>query len=258
MTIRLPVSVFTPLSSRHLDVSRVPALLLLLAGIGTSSIADAQEYPTELNARPHTLPAEVIEAGASLTFVPDSSATSLVGNVGYGVTDDLELNLAYGLALSPDFSAQEGFTLGVSYRVIGEEELSFSPSIIMPVNFGAGELVPELVLGADTRVTLADTEWALHFGHDVFTYNFMFDTWFIQVPFGVDYQFSQQLNVGLDTTLLTIGEFATTSIDDSLPLILSAFYAFQPSFDVYGGIGLDAINIGPSFGIFAGFAYRNL
>lgn len=88
---------------------------------GTAATATPAEpssrYPRAVIARPLTLPAGVAMLGADLTGNNDLSAMGSAPIVGYGVTDDLEIQVPYAFA-AREFEAKGSLDIDAGYKLL--------------------------------------------------------------------------------------------------------------------------------------------
>jgi hypothetical protein len=83
----------------------------------TAEPAPGSRYPRAVIARPLTLPAGVAMIGADLTSNNDASAMGGAPIVGYGITDDLEVQVPYAFS-TRDFEAKGSLSVDVGYKLL--------------------------------------------------------------------------------------------------------------------------------------------
>src|SRR5690242_12337020 len=114
---------------RPLSPSTLSAVLLLLAAPAfaddASTIADtgateappAARYPRSVIARPLTLPSGIAMLGADATANHDFSAMGGAPIVGYGFTDDFEVQVPYAFS-TKDFEAKGSVAVDAGYKLL--------------------------------------------------------------------------------------------------------------------------------------------
>jgi hypothetical protein len=80
-------------------------------------VAPSARYPRAVIERPLTLPAGVAMLGADLTSNNDLSAMGGAPIIGYGITDDLEVQVPYAFA-TRDFEARGSLNIDVGYKLL--------------------------------------------------------------------------------------------------------------------------------------------
>lgn len=248
----------------------------------TSDTGVTARYPGEVINRPLTLPRGLLLAGGDvvafntvtvdLTNGTTSSSLGMSADIalGYGVTDDLEVNTitptyAFGVK---DFEIKGSFDVGIGYK------------LLRGAAGGKLELIARAVLGYDT---LGEALRPLRVGvqaqynvtpkicivsHDIGVGNaglsFALDgdpkPIFGTLPIGVGFQATPQIYIELDTSVLTTLELsnsATVSIADITPVALTLVYnTMARHLDVlaYAGFG-DVQNAGDTYNFGIGARY---
>ena len=126
----------------------------------------------------------------------------------------------------------------------------------MPLNFGEGQdVLSALDLGLATRYRL-NKKLALHTGEGLVSLGFGDETTIrINVPFGVAFQATRQLNLRVNPELFSFGSEDATSIADKLPLQLQGLYAIKRMMDAGVAFNKDLID-GDGFTMMALFNFR--
>lgn len=233
--------------------------------------AAAGRWPRAVIARPLTLPKSLARLGASINANNDFSVIGLGLNAGYGVSDDLEVNVSYGLFLK-EFEAKGSLNVNVGYNFLRG---SSGGKLDAAARIGTGynllaEGVNPLVAGIDARyrispqlaVVMPGTH--LRIALEEQTIGVPPATATIRpidfaLPLGVAYQATPELYVSLLTQIfnLEISDSATTFIfADTTPLAFQGTYNVQPNLDVYAAISTDLTNEpGDTLGFLIGANY---
>jgi hypothetical protein len=212
-------------------------------------------WPRAVNARPLTLPKSLARLGAEINANNDFGVIGLTLNGGYGISDDLEVNLSYGLTLK-EFEAKGTLGVNVGFNFLRG---SVGGKLDAAARIGTGyDLVAEglapLVAGVDARYRINEKLSVIMPGTHLrvaleeivippatdglrpITFG---------LPIGVAYQATPELYVSLDTRLvdLEIADSATTVIfADTTPLRFQGIYNVQPNLDAFAAISTDLTN----------------
>lgn len=233
--------------------------------------APATRYARSVIDRPLTLPKGLAMLGADLLGNHDFSVVGLAPIVGYGFTDDIELQVSYLFTLDPG-EAKGPLAGDVGIKLLrgalgGKFELlarargiydSLSEFGFLQLGLHAQyNATPKLAFisgipGTEhLRITLTspsvngvDLPKPVDFS----------------MPFGIGFQATPELYFQLDTKLfqIDISDSANGVIgDDFTPLTLTAVYNAIPALDVQAAIGLDASadEVGDSMTFLLGFRY---
>ncbi|HZJ65628.1 MAG TPA: hypothetical protein VFD36_19095, partial [Kofleriaceae bacterium] len=137
-----------------------PALALVaLIALGATASVRADDLPSEIVARPATLPHRMIAltlAGgydsAHVLGISVLSTTQLHLAVQRGMTQRLEMSLASGFAVHPDAGWTRDGTVALAYRAWHRDTVELAPSLTVPLSFHSGaDLTSTIVLGAGVR-----------------------------------------------------------------------------------------------------------
>lgn len=137
-------------------ITCLPTVVALTAW---ASVVHADDLPTELTARPATLPRHMIAMSATTGYdsahvlgVSTLSATTLVLGVPRGMTSRLELALATGIAIWPDPAWTQESAFGLTYHAWSRGSLELAPSVAVPLLFDRGpDLTSTIAFGAGLR-----------------------------------------------------------------------------------------------------------
>jgi hypothetical protein len=218
-----------------------------------SAPAATGRWPRAIIARPLTLPKGLIQAGATFGANNDFSALTLGLNAGYGVSDDLEVKLTYGLALK-EFEAKGALGFEGGYKVLrgaagGKLEViaraglgySLLDEDVTPLLAGAqaqyniSDKLAVITPGQQLVISLAETTVGMVSVRPIY----------LQLPVAVGYQVTPEAYVQVDTTLATI-EIADSAnafiFADATPVQLSAFYNAKPNLDAFVAVKTDLTN----------------
>jgi hypothetical protein len=200
-------------------------------------------WPRAIIARPLTLPKSLIRLGADITPNKDFKIIGLGLTGGYGVSDDLEVNVNYALALKT-FEAKGALTANVGYKVL-RGAAGGKLEVIARGTAGYSLLAKDptpLVLGAQAQYNISDKLAVVSSGENLSIGLAGTKAITLGIPVGVGYQATPELYVELDTKIasINISKSANAFIfSDTTPLILTAFYNAIPALDVSAGLSLD-------------------
>ncbi|MFT3696990.1 MAG: hypothetical protein QM831_27860 [Kofleriaceae bacterium] len=241
-------------------------------------------WPVDIIERPLTLPAEVLKIGADVYAysivdvdltngtTSDHVGTLLALAVGYGITDDLEINTVmptYQIQLSPDGSAKGPLDLGLGYRVAhgaAGGRLKVAVRAVDGLQFGDSTTVRPLRIGAQVEFDVTPKFAVL--SHDIGAGNFGVSVGldgdvkpiFLTLPIGVAYQALPNLWVEADTAIansIKLKDASNVFISDQTPLDLTGvFTTLDGHLDVLGYVWFgDLQHAGDTWMIGAGIRY---
>jgi hypothetical protein len=212
----------------------------------------AGRWPRAVIARPLTLPKSLIRLGADITPNKDFKVIGLALTGGYGVSDDLEVNVNYGLALKT-FEAKGALTANVGYKVLrgaaggklevigrgtaGYSLLAKNPTPIVvgaQVQYNISDKLAVVSNGNNLSIALADAI--------VPPATTGVKPISLFLPVGVGYQATPELYVELDTQIaqIKVSNSANAFIfADTTPLLVTGTYNVKPALDVTAGLSLD-------------------
>jgi hypothetical protein len=229
-----------------------------------SAAAPSGRWPRSVIARPLTMPKGLAHVGVTITPNKDFKVIGLGLDGGYGVSDDLEAVVGYGLGLKA-FEAKGTLSVGAGYKVLrgaagGKLEVigrgTFGYSVL-------GKALSPIVLGAQVQYNISDKLAVVSSGRNLsIALEGTVKPITLGIPVGVGFQATPELYVQADTTIATINisDSATTVIfSDTTPLVLTAFYNVMPALDVSAGLRMDVTpavgGVGDTLGFLIGARY---
>ncbi|MBK7538731.1 MAG: hypothetical protein IPI49_25870 [Myxococcales bacterium] len=210
-------------------------------------------WPRANIARPLTLPKGLINAGGTINGLAKFETFTLGLNGGYGVSDDLEVRLSYGLTLK-EFEAKGPLAFEVGYKIL-RGAAGGKLEVIGRVGTGydlALEGLAPLVAGAQVQYNISDKLAVVSSGKHL---NISLEEAssgvapapvvtirpiFLSLPVGVGYQATPELYAQIDTNIgnIEISDAPTTFIfADFIPLTASFVYNLQPALDITASFG---------------------
>jgi hypothetical protein len=234
----------------------------------TDDAAPAPRYPRAVVARPLTLPKGLAMLGADAGANHDFSTMTGAPILGYGFTDDFEVQVPYAFA-TKDFEIKGNLAIDVGYKLLrgaagGKLEAiarvrggySFLDEIATPLQLGVHvqynftdtlAVISGVPGSQQLRITLDDG------GSMVKPIDF-------SLPIGVGYQATPELYLQLDTKLfqLDLSDSENLAIfADVTPVALTAVYNVMPALDVQAAIAIDLSNDEPgdTLSFLLGFRY---
>jgi hypothetical protein len=220
--------------------------------------APASRYPRSVIDRPLTLPKGLVMLGADFTGNHDFSLITAAPIVGYGITDDLEVQVPYSLTLDADpdgFEAKGPLNLEVGYKLlrgaaggklemiargrIGYDFLAETSALLLGLHVQYNA-TPKLAFitglpgTQQLKITLATPDVNGMSGPTPVDFS---------IPFGIGVQPTKELYLELDTKLaqFNISDSADVYFGaDATPLFLTVLYNAMPHLDVQAIVGLDA------------------
>lgn len=212
-----------------------------LAIVATASLAAAEvNQPVEIILRPQTTPGGQITVGGDLGLGFDPTAIGLGISGAYGVSDQLEVGVGYGLALEP-FEAKGDLGVEVAYNIM-EGDLSVAAQASFGYSLLAEGISP-LGLGARVRFRLGDNMAIFSPGNQIIAFlDGDVKPIFLQLPVGFAFQVNPNVYAFAGTNLAVIGLSDADGVEgyifaDFIPLALGAF--FSPSNTMDLGASLD-------------------
>jgi hypothetical protein len=219
----------------------------------TAADAKWARWGTRFIDRPRTLPRGMIEAGGYLNFdrasyVADGGAertdtiTRLYVAGGYGISDQLEARVSYGLALDP-FEGKGPLSLGAALSLL-EGPLAFA--VAGDFNYDLGTEVGELGLGARVRYKILPQLSLYSFRQlQVTVIADGTQPANLRLPLGAGYQLTDKIYGFAETELASINlrDSATFVIfDDYVSLTAGGVFAISPRLEVGGLLNTDLKN----------------
>lgn len=228
------------------------------AGASTSATATSEpaaptvRYPRAVIERPLTLPAGVAMLGADLTSNNDMTAMGGAPILGYGITDDLEIQVPYGFATRA-FEAKGSLNVDLGYKLL-RGALDGKLEVIARARTGYNFLTRAanpLMVGVHVQYNITDKlavisgfpgtqqlSIALSDG-GVMGAPRPID---LSLPLSVGYQATPLVYFQLDTRLARLGLSNSSSAfigADTTPVALTAVYNVLHALDVQASIGTD-------------------
>lgn len=231
------------------------------AGTPTAATATAQpaapepRYPRAVIARPLTLPEGVAMLGADFTGNKDLSAMGGAPIVGYGITDDLEVQIPYVFA-TKDFEAKGSLNVDVGYKLL-RGAVDGKLEVIARARSGYNlltETANPLMIGAHAQYNITDTFAVISGFAGTQQLSIALSDGGVMggpkpidfsVPISFGYQPTPVLYLQLDTKLarFNISNSANAFIfADTTPIALTAVYNVINAVDVQASIGTDLSN----------------
>jgi hypothetical protein len=217
--------------------------------------APGSRYPRAVIARPLTLPEGVAMVGADLTSNHDLSAMGGAPVIGYGITDDLEVQIPYAFA-TKDFEAKGSLNVDVGYKLL-RGAVDGKLEVIARARSGYNlltEAANPLMIGAHAQYNITDTfavisgfagtqqlSIALSDG-GVMGGGKPID---LSLPISFGYQPTPLLYLQLDTKLarFNVSDSANAFVfADTTPVALTAVYNVINAIDVQASIATDLSN----------------
>jgi hypothetical protein len=215
--------------------------------------APAPRYPRAVIARPLTLPAGLAMIGADASANHDFSAMGSAPIVGYGFTDDLEIQVPYAFA-TRDFELEGSLNVDVGYQLLrgaARGKLEAIARVRGGYDFLAAAATP-VMLGVHVQYNLSDTvaiisgvPGAQQLRISVADSAAMTRPIDLSLPIGVGYQVTGALYLQLDTRLLQLDLDDSTNLvigADATPAALTAVYNVVPALDVQAVVASDLSN----------------
>jgi hypothetical protein len=227
------------------------------AGSTTASTGDAaapaSRYPRAVIARPLTLPAGLAMLGIDATANHDFSAMGGAPIVGYGFTDDIEIQIPYAFA-TKDFEPKGTLNVDLGYMLL-RGAAGGKLEAIARVRGGYNlldEVATPLQLGVHVQYNVTDTFAVISGvpGSQQLRISLEDDAAMtkpidLSLPIGVGYQATPELYLQLDTKLvqLDLSDSANVVIGaDATPVAVTVLYNALPALDVQAVLSTDLSN----------------
>lgn len=217
--------------------------------------APAERYPRAVIARPLTLPQGVAMLGADFTSNNDGSAMGGAPILGFGITDDLEIQIPYAFA-TKDFEAKGSLNFDVGYKLLRgavDGKLEVIARARTGYNFLTESANP-LMIGAHAQYNITDTFAVISGFAGTQQLGIALSDGGVMggpkpvdfsVPISFGYQPLPLLYFQLDTKLarFDISDSSNAFIfADTTPVALTAVYNVVNAVDVQASIGTDLSN----------------
>jgi len=217
--------------------------------------APAERYPRAVIARPLTLPQGVAMLGADFTSNNDASAMGGAPIIGFGITDDLEIQIPYAFA-TKDFEAKGSLNFDVGYKLL-RGALDGKLEVIARARSGYNLLTESanpLMIGAHAQYNITDTFAVISGFAGTQQLSIALSDGGVMggakpvdvsVPISFGYQPAPLLYLQLDTKLarFNISDSANAFVfADTTPVALTAVYNVVNALDVQASIATDLSN----------------
>jgi hypothetical protein len=235
------------------DAAADPAATATTTSTSAAPAEPESRYPRALISRPLTLPQGLAVLGADASANHDFSAMGGAPIVGYGFTDDLEVQIPYAFA-TKDFEIKGSLNVDVGYKLLRGAvggKLEAIARVRGGYDFLNSKSMP-LMVGVHVQYNFTDTLAIMGGmpGTQQLRISLEKDDAMAQpidfsLPIALGYQPTGQLYVELDTKLfqLDLKDSANTVIgNDTTPVSLLALYNVLPALDLQAVIGTDLSN----------------
>ena len=250
----------TPTDNLAATVPDAPAAASEPTGGATTTTATAgaqaepaPRYPRAVIARPLTLPANLAVLGADASANHDFSTMGGAPIVGYGITDDLEVQVPYAFA-TKELELKGSLNVDVGYKLL-RGAVDGKLEAIARVRGGynlLGSAATPLMVGVHVQYNITDTLAVISGtpGSQQLRISLAKDAEMarpidLSLPIGVGYQATNELYLQLDTRLvqLDLSDSANVVIGaDATPVALTVVYNALPALDVQAVLATDLSN----------------
>ena len=222
-------------------------------GATTVAEAPAPRYPRSVIARPLTLPSGIAMLGADATANHDFSAMGGTPIVGYGFTDDFEVQVPYSFS-AKDFEAKGSVAVDAGYKLLrGAVDGKLEAIARVRGGYNAlDEAATPLLLGVHVQYNFTPTVAVIsgYAGTQQLRISLADDATMAKpvdfsLPIAVGYQPTPELYLQVDTKLATINihDSANTLIGkDTTPAALTVVYNVINALDVQAALATDLSN----------------
>lgn len=222
-------------------------------GAMTVEDAPAARYPRSVIARPLTLPSGLAMLGADATANHDFSAMGGAPIVGYGFTDDFEVQVPYSFS-TKDFEAKGSVAVDAGYKLLrGAVDGKLEAIARVRAGYSAlDEVATPLMLGVHVQYNFTPTVALIsgYAGTQQLRISLADDATMAKpvdfgLPIAVGYQPTPELYLQVDTKLATINihDSANSLIGkDTTPAALTVVYNVIDALDVQAALGTDLSN----------------
>jgi len=214
--------------------TRSSIVLFLLAA---ASPAHADEiYARAVIARPLTLPSRIAMLGADATGNHDLSALGGAPIIGYGITDELEVQVPYAFA-TRDFEARGALDVDLGYALL-RGALGGKLEVIARARAGYDMLAEDarpVLLGLHAQYNVTDRLALISGAPGTEQVQISPDVVF-SLPLGIGVQAGDTIYLQLDTKLVSD---TTLIVRDAVPATLTVLCNVVPALDVQAALGTD-------------------
>lgn len=233
----------------------------------TAEQAEAPRYPRAVIARPLTLPQGLAMLGADATANHDFSAMGGAPILGYGFTDDFEVQIPYTFA-TKDFELKGSLNVDLGYKLL-RGAVDGKLEAIARVRGGYNlltETANPLLLGVhvqynvtDTLAIISGTPGSQQLRISLDDGGTMTTPADLSLPLSIGYQATGEVYLQLDTKLFQIDlhDSANAFIGaDTTPMALTVVYNVLPALDVQAAVATDLSNApGDNLSLLVGARY---
>jgi hypothetical protein len=217
--------------------------------------APAARYPRAVIERPLTLPAGVAMLGSDFTSNKDMSAMGGAPIIGYGITDDLEIQVPYAFA-TREFEAKGSLNFDVGYKLLRgavDGKLEVIARARTGYNFLTKAANP-LMIGVHVQYNITDKLAVISGFPSTQQLSIALSDGGVMgapkpidlaLPLSVGYQATPLLYFQLDTRLASLGLSNSSNAfigSDTTPVALTAVYNVLHALDVQASIATDLSN----------------
>jgi hypothetical protein len=217
--------------------------------------APTERYPRAVIARPLTLPQGVAMLGADLTSNNDLSAMGGAPIIGYGITDDLEVQIPYAFA-TKEFEAKGSLNVDVGYKLL-RGAVDGKLEVIGRARTGYNLLTKSanpLMIGAHAQYNITDTFAVISGFAGTQQLSIALSDGGVMgaakpidfsVPISFGYQATPLIYFQLDTKLARFNISDSSNafmFADTTPVALTAVYNVVNALDVQASISTDLSN----------------
>jgi len=224
-------------------------------------------YPRSVIARPLTLPANLAVLGADATANHDFSAMGGAPIVGYGFTDDLEVQVPYAFS-TRELELKGSVNVDVGYKLLRgalDGKLEAIARVRGGYDFLASAVTP-LMLGVhvqynltDTLAIISGTPGSQQLRISLENGAAMTKPIDLSLPLGIGFQPTTELYLQLDTKLFQVALHDSANVvigADATPVALTVVYNVLPALDVQAVVATDLSNTpGDTLSFLAGARY---
>jgi hypothetical protein len=215
--------------------------------------APSSRYPRAVIARPLTLPRGLAMVGADAAANHDFSAMGGTPIVGYGFTDDFEVQIPYAFA-TKELELKGSLNVDIGYKLLrGAVDGKLEAIARARGGYNVLDSVANpLMLGVHVQYNLTDTLAVISGapGTQQLRISLADDAAMqkpidLSLPLSIGYQPTGQIYMQLDTKLLQLDlhQSASTVIgNDTTPVALTVVYNVVPALDVQAAIATDLSN----------------
>jgi hypothetical protein len=235
------------------DTTTAPAISTDTGATKVDEAPTASRYPRSVIARPLTLPSGIAMLGADATANHDFSAMGGTPIVGYGFTDDFEVQVPYSFS-TKDFEAKGSVAVDAGYKLLrGAVDGKLEAIARVRAGYSAlDEVATPLMAGVHVQYNFTPTIAVIsgYAGTQQLRISLADDASMAKpvdfsLPIALGYQPTPELYVQVDTKLATINihDSANTLIGkDTTPAALTVVYNVINALDIQAALATDLSN----------------